>query len=117
MRESAAAGSCGCAWPPALAGVNDNGVLTLVFAEIGLDDFGIGTNFRRGAVGNLAAVIEHDNVIRDAHYNAHIVLYQKDTDLLSITHGKQKFVERGGFARVEAGGRLVQAQKGRARAQ
>ena len=61
------------------------------------------------AVGDLAAVVEHDDVVGDAHHDAHIVLDQQDADPLLVADREKELVELGRFARVEAGGRLVEA--------
>ncbi len=47
-------------------------------AEIGGDDFGARADLVRRAVGDLAAVIEHDDAVGDVHHDAHIVLDQCD---------------------------------------
>src|SRR5580704_2305996 len=47
-------------------------------AEIGVDDFGARADLVRRAVGNLAAVVEHDDAVGDVHHDAHIVLDQCD---------------------------------------
>ena len=69
------------------------------------------------AVGDLAAVVEHDDVVGDAHHDAHIVLDQQDADLLLVADREQQLAELGQFARVEPGGRLVEAQQARPGAQ
>src|SRR5271169_476183 len=47
-------------------------------AEIGGDDFGARADLVRRAVGDLAAVIEHDDAVGDVHHDPHVVLDQCD---------------------------------------
>ena len=47
-------------------------------AEIGVDDGRVGADLVRRAVGDLAAIIEHDDAVGDVHHDAHIVLDQCD---------------------------------------
>ena len=56
-------------------------------------------------------------MVRDAHHDAHVVLDQQDADPLLVADREQQLVELGRFARVEAGGRLVEAQQARPGAQ
>src|SRR5579883_332510 len=99
-----------------VAGDDLGHLLLLRLAEIRLDDVGIAAHGLRRAVRDLAAVIEHDDVIRDAHDDAHIVLDQHDADLLLGANVEQELVELGRFARVEARGGLVEAEQRRPRA-
>ncbi len=82
-----------------------------VLTEIGPDYLGVGAHFGRGPVGDLAAVIEHDHVIRNAHDDAHVVLDEQDPDLLLLANPEQQMVELGGFTRIETGGGLVEAKQ------
>ena len=66
-----------------------------------------------GAVGDLLAVVEHDDVVGDPHDDAHVVLDQQHRDAVLVADEAQQLVQLGGFARVEAGGRLVEAEQRR----
>ena len=47
-------------------------------AEIGGDDARIVARLGGRAVGDLLAIIEHDDVVGDAHHHAHVVLDQQE---------------------------------------
>ena len=64
----------------------------------------------RRAVRNLHAVVEHDDAVGNAHDHAHVVFDEKDRHVFVLADVEQQAVEILGFARVEAGGRLVEAQ-------
>ena len=65
------------------------------------------------AVGDLLAVVEHDDVVGDLHHHAHVVLDEEDRDLVLAADEAEELVEFGRLARVEAGGRLVEAEEQR----
>ena len=82
-------------------------------AEIGGDHLGIVAHFLRRAVGDLRAVVEHDDMIGDLHDDRHVVLDQQDRGLVLVADRVEQRVEIGGFARVEAGRRLVETEQDR----
>jgi hypothetical protein len=67
----------------------------------------------RRAFGDLAAVVEDADVVRDIHHHAHVVFDQQDGDAFVARQVLQEFVEFGRFARVEAGRRFVEAEQQR----
>ena len=80
-------------------------------AEIGADHGRIAADLGRRAVGDLAAIVEHDDVVGDAHDHAHVVLDQQHADAVAVADRDQQLGELGRFARVEAGRRLVEAEQ------
>ena len=50
-------------------------------------------------------------MVGDAHDHAHVVLDQEDADAELVADLAQQLPELGGFARIEPGGRLVQAEQ------
>ena len=68
------------------------------------------------AVGNLHAVVQHHDVVRYLHHHAHVVLDEEDGRAVLLSDELQEFVEFVRFARIEAGGGLVEAQQQRFRA-
>jgi hypothetical protein len=67
----------------------------------------------RRAFGDLAAVVEDADVVRDIHHHAHVVLDQQDGDAFVARQVFEEFVEFGRFAWVEAGRRFVEAEQER----
>ena len=47
-------------------------------AEIGGDDLGARADIVGRAIGNLAAIVEHDDAVRDVHHDTHVVLDQRN---------------------------------------
>ena len=84
----------------------------LALAEIGGDDGRVGAHLGRRAVADLLAVVQHDDVVGDPHHHAHVVLDQQQRAAV-VADAQQQLVELVGLARVEAGGRFVQAQQHR----
>ena len=82
-------------------------------AEIGGDDLRIVAHLRRRAVGDLDAVVEHDDMVGNLHHDRHVVLDQQDRGVVVVADRAQERVEIGRFARIEAGGRLVEAEQHR----
>ena len=56
----------------------EHGALLNGHAEIGVDHGLVGLHLVRRAVGDLDAVIEHDDAIGQIHHHAHVVLDQRD---------------------------------------
>ena len=65
------------------------------------------------AVGDLLAVVEDDDVVGNLHDHAHVVLDQQDRDVVLVADEAEEAVELGRLARIEAGGRLVEAEEER----
>ena len=55
-------------------------------AKIGLDDFFIVLDFRRRALGDFFAEVEHHDPVRDIHDCWHIVLHQHDRNTAFVAH-------------------------------
>ncbi len=85
--------------------------LVVLDAEIGGDHLRIGLDLGGRALRDLAPVIEHDDVVRNAHDDAHVVLDQKDRQRMLFADLEKQVVQLAGFARVEACRRLVEAKK------
>ena len=79
----------------------------VVDTEIGGDHLRIGSDARGIAIGDLAAIVEDDDVVGDLHDDAHVVLDEQDRDAVLVADRAQKLVELGRFAGIEAGRRLV----------
>ncbi len=75
--------------------------------------FGIVPDLARRAVGDLGAVVEHDDMVGDLHHHRHVVLDQQDGGAVLLADREQQRVELEALARVEAGGRLVEAEQHR----
>ena len=62
---------------------------------------------------DLAAVIEHDDAVGDAHHHAHVVLDQQDGQRMLLADFEEQLVQLGGLAGVKPGGGLVEAEQHR----
>ncbi len=62
------------------------------------------------AVGDLGAVVEHDDMIGDLHDDGHVVLDQQDRRLVLVADHVEQRVELERLAGVEAGGGFVEAE-------
>ena len=78
-------------------------------AEVGLDDLGVAADDRGLALGDLLAVVEDDDVVRDAHDHLHVVLHEEDGGAGGGDLGDQ-VVDLLGLDGVAAGGRLVEEE-------
>src|SRR5262249_24218182 len=87
--------------------------LFVLDAEIGGDHFRVVAHVVGRAVENLDPIVEHDHAVGNPHDDRHVVLDQQDRGAVLGAHAEQKLVELGAFARVEAGGGLVEAQQHR----
>ena len=85
--------------------------LLVVDAEIGGDDARVGLHEGRIAVGDLAAIFEHHDVVGNLHDHRHVVLDQQDRRAGGVLDVVEQRVERQRFPRIEAGRRLVEAQQ------
>ncbi len=70
-------------------------------------------DLRRRSFGDLAAVVEDDDVVGDAHHHAHVVLDQQQSDALPLPDRQEEMVEFRRLSRVQARGRLVEAEQHR----
>jgi hypothetical protein len=52
--------------------------MTVAGAEVRANDFLIGDDVLRAALGYLLAMVEHDNMSSDSHDRAHHMLYDHD---------------------------------------
>ena len=77
--------------------------------EVGLDDLGVAADDRGLALGDLLAVVEDDDVVRDAHDHLHVVLHEQDGDAGGGDLGDQ-VVDLLGLDGVAAGGGLVEEE-------
>jgi hypothetical protein len=53
----------------------------LVGAQIGADDVGVALHLGRRALGDLAAEVEHHDLVGDLHHQSHVVLDEQDGDV------------------------------------
>jgi hypothetical protein len=60
-----------------------------LLAQIGRDDVGVAQNFRRRAVGDAFAEIEHRDVIGDLLHHRHVVIDDKDRQPVSFEAREQ----------------------------
>ena len=63
------------------------------------------------AVGDLDAVVEHDDVVGNLHDHGHVVLDQEHRCPVLVADAQEQLVQLGRFARIQAGGRLVEAEE------
>ena len=87
-----------------------NGDSALV-AEVDRLHFGIGPNRLRRALGDDAAVIEHDDAIGVTEHDIHVVLGEEDRDPLRARELGGELHQPAARARRHAGGRLVHQQE------
>ena len=91
------------------AAVQGNSVRLL--AEIGFDDFGVGTDFFGGAFGDFDAVVQDDDATADSHDDLHVVLDQEDGEFEFLFDEFDEFHEVDFFGWVHAGGRFVKQKE------
>src|SRR5262249_21791069 len=63
------------------------------------------------AISDGLAVIEHDDVIGNAHDHAHVMLDKEERDALLDADGIEQLVEAVSLPRIESRGRLVEAKQ------
>ena len=80
-------------------------------AQVGLDDARVGAHLGGLALGDLLAVVEHGDVLGDAHDDLHVVLDQHDRDAALVAQLVHELRELVGLLRVHAGRRLVEQQQ------
>src|SRR5450756_441255 len=91
----------------------DRGDFIVLYAEIGRDHLGIVADFPRRALGDLDAVIHHHDMVGNFHHHRHVVLDQKDRGAVVVADREQQLAQAGALPRVQAGGRLVEAEQSR----
>ena len=79
--------------------------------EIGFDHLRIALHFRRRSFGDLHAVIEHGNLVGDAHHDLHVVLDQQDRQIEILAHPVDEPGHLRRLVRVHAGRRFIQQQQ------
>ena len=79
-------------------------------AEIGLDDRRIALDLRRCALGDLAAELDHVDVVADVQDEAHVVIDEEDRHA-GVDDPPQSPTEFERLVGVEAGGGLVHADE------
>ena len=60
--------------------------LPLACAEVGRDHGRVALHLGRRAFGDLAAAVEHHDLVGDVHHHAHVVLDQDDGDAALLVH-------------------------------
>src|ERR1700752_2131699 len=80
-------------------------------AEIGGDNLGARAALVRRAVGDLAAVIEHDDAIGDVHHDAHVVLDQRDRRAELVVDVEDEAAHVFLLLDVHPGHRLIEQQE------
>src|SRR5450830_1577178 len=78
--------------------------------EIRVDDLLVIGHLARRALGNLLAVVDADEAVRDGHDDAHDVLDDEDRDavLMDLLHDRDRLLD---FCRVQAGEVLVEKEE------
>ena len=85
--------------------------LGLVLAEVRLDHQRIVADRLRVALGELLAVVQDGDVLRDPHDDLHVVLDEQDRDAELVAQALHEAREVRGLLRVHPGGRLVEQQQ------
>ena len=84
---------------------------SLLLPEVGLDDARVVAHLLRRALGDLLAVVEHGDLLGDAHDDLHVVLDEQDREVLLVAQLAHEVGQLRGLLRVHAGGRLVEQQQ------
>ena len=87
------------------------GLASIALAEIGGDDVGVGADLVGRAVGDLAAVVEHDDAVGDVHHHAHVVLDQRDRRAELVVDVEDEAAHVLLLLDIHAGHRLVEQQQ------
>ena len=85
--------------------------LFVIAAQIGLDDVRVLAHFLWNIVGDLAAKIERNHLVRYAHYEAHVMLDEQDRNLEVVPHPSNELAERVKLFVIEPGSRLIKQQE------
>ena len=80
----------------------------LRFPQVGFDHFRIVADLFRRAVGQRRALVDHDDVVGNAHDQFHVVFDQQHGDVVLFTQHADQRLEVFGFLRVQAGSRFVE---------
>ena len=80
-------------------------------AEIGVDHLLVALDLVGRAVGDLAAVFEHDHAVGQVHHHAHVVLDQRDGGAELLVHVEDEARHVLLLLEVHAGHRLVEQQQ------
>ena len=83
------------------------------FPEVGVEDARVALHLRRGALGDLAAAVEHDHGVAEAHHERHVVLDDEEREPFGV-QAADVALDRLDQHRVDAGGRLVEQHEARA---
>src|SRR4051812_3277679 len=79
--------------------------------QVGLDDPRVLADLGRRALGDLLAVVQDRDVVRDVHDHLHVVLDQEDGDVLLGAQLLHELAQLLGLLRVHARRRLVEEQE------
>ena len=88
-----------------------------VRTQVGADDFGMGADLARRALGDLAAEVQRHDLVAHAHDQAHVVLHQQHGQPQPVAQRQDQVAQASQLLMVEAAGRLVQQQQLRAAGQ
>ena len=77
-------------------------MLPALLAEVGLDHALVVADLLRAALGDLLAVVEHGDVLRDAHDHLHVVLDQQDRHAALVAQLLHELGEPRRLLRVHA---------------
>src|SRR5262245_45405411 len=61
---------------------------SMAHAEIGFDDGFVALHFRRRSIGDLGAVVQHHDAIRQVHHHAHVVLDEGNRGVERVLDGE-----------------------------
>ena len=82
----------------------------IVATQIGLNDVGVLTYILRNIVCDLAAKIKRDHLVRNTHYEAHVMFDEQDRNLEVVPNLSNEFAERIQLFVIEPGGWLIEQQ-------
>ena len=85
------------------------------YAEIGLDHARVGGDGLEGALGDLLAVVESDDTVRDALDHVHVVLDHEDRVAPLLAQAADQLGDLERLVRVHPRGRLVEEEQARLR--
>src|SRR6266571_3118478 len=95
-----------CPYVTSMPSTSSNGFLP----EVGGDDRRVGLDLRRESFREVAAELEHVDVIADEHHQAHVMLDDEDRVTHLVADLEQDLREGVGLGDVEAGSGLVEQQ-------
>src|SRR5918994_681884 len=67
-----------------ISSTSSSGIRSPLLPEVGLDDLRVVAHLHRLALGDLLAVVEHRDLLGDAHHHLHVVLDEEDRDPLVV---------------------------------